>query len=172
MFTDKIRPAAAARWIAVTGIAAGTVIFGASASAQADATWSYVNAANQKCLDVEGHGTLPWVQVYNCHWGPNQEWVEVVQSDSTIVLFTNGTSSDKCLSGGGGRGQRVVVSECYQSDQSIYWYNYRHWVDRREYWRFENKKYPGQCLDVEGFGTSHRVITWDCHGGWNQLWYR
>lgn len=140
---------------------------GAGAYAGAGAIQSL---ASGKCLDLQGGSSAdgPVVIQYQCHGGPNQQWLieETAGAGYRIVSRLSG----KCVSI-----DRSVVSISAPLLQSPCGSG-----ASEQLWTLTSERggyvvrsvASGRCLDVPGASTVNgaRVVAWRCNAGENQVW--
>jgi hypothetical protein len=117
-----------------------------------------------KCLDVY-YGTGPWVQVYDCHGGANQQWYVFTYVDTTVDVFT--VASDgryMCLDGYAGQGIQMIWYTCDGSTDQRF-----ERVGSTYEFALRSVDHPGLCVDVANL-TGPPVVLWPCHYNGNQVW--
>lgn len=103
-----------------------------------------------------------------CNGSDNQTW----SYDGTGRIQSKFGSGSKCLRAGTatnnpegiGAGKAAVIGTCDDSDENKWSYD----VSKK---RFESRKYPGQCLDINGgVRKNASLMVYPCHDGENQRW--
>jgi hypothetical protein len=128
--------------------------------------WSEDPDAAGKCVDVWNWGAGPWIQMWACHGGPNQQWDFLTYGDLTVDVFTNYNGTWYCIDGFAGHARQLIQYQCDGSrDQRFIMHG-----DKYGVFALESVRWPGQCMDVYDWGRGIPVQLWDCHWGTNQLW--
>lgn len=139
-------------------------------SIQSGRSYQLIAKHSGKCLDVAGAGMATGANVYqwDCHGGPNQQWILTDKIGGYYVLTAR--HSGKCLDVAGvsnDNGANIYQWDCHSGPN-------QQWMfipQGQGYYRVK-AKHSGKCLDVAGVGKGNgeNVHQWDCHGGDNQLW--
>jgi hypothetical protein len=117
-----------------------------------------------KCVDVYDWGNGPWIQMWQCHGGANQDWTIQWVTNETVVLVNH--ASGQCIDGAWGHWEQLRQWTCDQTGTQEFFV----W-DTGSTYVFESAYIPGQCIDIRDSGLSHVVMLWDCHFDSNQQWY-
>jgi hypothetical protein len=129
--------------------------------------WSADADAAGKCVDVWNWGSGPWIQMWPCHGGPNQQWFFADHLNGIVEVFTNYNGIYYCIDGWAGRGRQLMQYVCDDSSDQRFKRTFTSWGS----FRLESVRHRGQCMDVYDWGRGNAVQLWDCHGGDNQHWW-
>lgn len=123
-----------------------------------------------KCLNVAGAGTATGANVlqWDCHGGPNQQWILSDKSDGYYVLTAR--HSGKCLDVAGvsnDNGANIYQWDCHSGPNQQWMF-----IPQGQGYYLVKAKHSGKCLDIAGVGkgSGENAHQWDCHGADNQLW--
>ena len=125
--------------------------------------------ASGKCLDLPGGQAANGTRAiqYDCHGGPNQQWIIEAQGDAGDRIVSR--MSGKCIGTVGGdaaTGSPIVESQCGGSPGQL-------WAHARDGSGFVFRNAANRlCLDVPGGSLANgaQLIAWACNGGTNQTW--
>ncbi len=131
--------------------------------------YTYRNARNNKCLDILGASKerlAPAVQ-YNCVAGGLSQlwWDYIFEMDGYFYNRLLGNNySGMCLHVDG-KNIPVKQIDCTMLEN-------QHFLTDSQSPRLIRN--DNNCLEIQGGSPNNfaRIVTWDCHGGSHQIWYR
>lgn len=120
-----------------------------------------------RCMDIYNWGVGPWVQMYACHGGTNQDWRITAYTSSTWKITSfDSDAYNKCVDGYAGLGKQLTMYPCDTTTDQQFWVG----VNSIGQYIFESVDHPGQCIDIYNWGIGTQVQLYTCHGGTNQRW--